>query len=113
MVAYAYAAKEDTLGVKPETLLQVGAVSEETVSQMAIGACKTMKTDYALATSGIMGPGGGTTEKPVGTVWVAVANKSGKVKAQKFHFRFDRSRNIELTAHSALNMLRKFVLEDE
>ncbi|RYF78300.1 MAG: CinA family protein, partial [Chitinophagaceae bacterium] len=98
---------------KAETLQSVGAVSEETVTQMAMGACAKMKTDYAIATSGIMGPDGGTPEKPVGTVWIAVANRTGKVKTLKAHFRFDRSRNIELTAHTALNLLRKFVLEDE
>jgi nicotinamide-nucleotide amidase len=113
VVSYANDVKQNILGVGTETLQSVGAVSEETVTQMAIGACRQLKTDYALATSGIMGPDGGTPEKPVGTVWIAVANKNGKVKALKVHFRFDRSRNIELTAHTALNMLRKFVLEDE
>lgn len=113
VVAYANDVKQRVLDVTPESLQTAGAVSEETVTQMAIGACRQLKTDYALATSGIMGPDGGTPEKPVGTVWIAVATKEGKVKAQKVHFRFDRSRNIELTAHAALNMLRKFVLEDE
>ena len=113
VVAYANAVKKNILEVEQETLQQAGAVSEETVKQMAISACVKMKTDYALATSGIMGPDGGTAEKPVGTIWISVTNKFGKVKAQKFNFRFDRTRNIELTAHAALNMLRKFVLEDE
>jgi nicotinamide-nucleotide amidase len=85
-------------------------VSEETVIQMIKGTLQSLKTDYALATSGIMGPEGGTTEKPVGTVWVAVGNRE-KVRTHQFHFRFDRQRNIELTAHNALNMLRKLILE--
>lgn len=113
VVAYANAVKENVLHVSGETLQSIGAVSEETVKQMVSGACTQLQTDYAIATSGIMGPDGGSAEKPVGTVWIAVANKNGRIKAQKFHFRFDRSRNIELTAHAALNMLRKFVLEDE
>ncbi|HEY0039473.1 MAG TPA: CinA family protein, partial [Flavisolibacter sp.] len=113
VVAYANDVKQNVLQVLPDTLQNAGAVSEETVTQMAKGACSVLNTDYSIATSGIMGPEGGTAEKPVGTVWIAVANRTGKVKAQKFHFRFDRSRNIELTAHTALNMLRKFVLEDE
>ncbi|GAA4751685.1 competence/damage-inducible protein A [Flavisolibacter ginsenosidimutans] len=112
IVSYANEAKKDMLEVKEETLTSVGAVSEEAVTQMAISACKKLKTDYAVATSGIMGPDGGTPEKPVGTVWIAVANKEGKVKAQKSNFRFDRGRNVELTVHTALNMLRKAVLED-
>jgi nicotinamide-nucleotide amidase len=113
VVSYANSAKEDVLGVKEETLKTHGAVSEQTVTEMATGVCGLMKTDYAIATSGIMGPDGGSAEKPVGTVWIAVANKEGKVKAQKSHFRFDRGRNIELTATFALQMLRKLVLEDE
>ena len=62
-----------------------------------------------MATSGIMGPDGGTEEKPVGTVWIAVGNKE-KIETVKLHFRFDRQRNIEMTAHNALNFLRKFIL---
>ncbi|HUC82224.1 MAG TPA: competence/damage-inducible protein A [Flavisolibacter sp.] len=113
VVAYANEVKQAVLGVKEETLQTLGAVSQETVLQMALGACRQLKTDYAVATSGIMGPDGGTPDKPVGTVWIGVANKEGKAKAVKAHLRFDRSRNIELTAHTALNLLRKFVMEDE
>lgn len=113
VVSYANKVKEDVLGVTKETLQQYGAVSEQTVTQMATSVCQLMKTDYAIATSGIMGPDGGSEEKPVGTVWISVAHKNGKLKAKKFNFRFDRSRNIELTTHTAFNMLRKFVLEEE
>jgi len=71
-----------------------------------------MHTDYAIAVSGIMGPDGGTAEKPVGTVWIAVGD-SQSVEAKKLHFRFDRKRNIELTAINALNMLRLFIKKSE
>jgi nicotinamide-nucleotide amidase len=113
VVSYANEVKEAVLGVKAETLKEYGAVSEQTVTQMATSVCSLMKTDYALATSGIMGPGGGSDEKPVGTIWIAVAHRSGKVKTQKMSFRFDRARNIELTTHTAFNMLRRFILEEE
>jgi nicotinamide-nucleotide amidase len=79
---------------------------------MVKGVLEKLGTDYALAVSGIMGPDGGSAEKPVGTVWVAAGNKH-RVITQRFHFRYDRSRNIEMTANNALNLLRKFVLENE
>lgn len=113
VVSYANDAKQDVLGVTEATLKEHGAVSEQTVLQMANGVCRLLKTDYAVATSGIMGPDGGSPEKPVGTVWMAVASKSGNAKAQKAHFRFDRSRNIELAANAALLLLRRFVLEEK
>lgn len=109
IVSYANEVKEDVLGVTSDTLEQKGAVSKETVVQMVRGALNTLKTTYALATSGIMGPSGGTTDKPVGTVWVAVGNKE-KIETHCFHFRFDRDRNMQLTATNALNMMRKFIL---
>ena len=112
VVSYANSAKQNLLGVKDTTLQQFGAVSEETVRQMAQGAIAALGTDYAIATSGIMGPDGGTPEKPVGTVWIAVASKD-RIKTSKVHFRFDRQRNIELTAHTALNLLRLFIVEEE
>lgn len=111
IVSYDNSAKTDILQVLPETLKNFGAVSEETVVEMVKGSLTQLKTDYALATSGIMGPDGGTESKPVGTVWVAVGNRH-RVRTHQFHFRFDRLRNIELTAQNALNMLRKLIVED-
>ncbi len=110
VVSYSYQAKEDLLQVDKTILETQGAVSEEVVTQMAKGALKNIKTDYAVAVSGIMGPDGGTDDKPVGTVWMAVGDNN-KIVSQKFYFRFDRQRNIELTAMNALNLLRKFILE--
>jgi nicotinamide-nucleotide amidase len=112
VIAYAYDAKEDLLGVAHNELLQHGAVSEIVVTQMAKGVIAKMKTDYAIATTGIMGPGGATPDKPVGTVWIAVAN-TATVSAKKFHFRYDRKKNIELTALNAFEMLRKLILNTE
>jgi len=112
VVSYANEVKTDILDVQEDILNAYGAVSEETVSQMAIGAKKVLKTDYVIATSGIMGPEGGTAEKPVGTVWIAIAGPQG-VKASKHHFRFDRKRNIDLASVTALNLLRKYLQAEE
>jgi nicotinamide-nucleotide amidase len=109
VVSYANEIKENILGVKHETLTRTGAVSEETVAEMVKGAIAKLNADYALATSGIMGPEGGTEEKPVGTVWIAVGNKE-KTETLKLNLRFDRQRNIAMTATNALNFLRKFIL---
>lgn len=111
VVSYSYNAKECLLQVDKTTLESKGAVSEEVVIQMAKGALKSLQTDYTIAVSGIMGPDGGTEDKPVGTVWVAVGN-STKIITEKFNFRFDRKRNIELTSTYALNMFRKFILSN-
>ncbi|MEO8862018.1 MAG: CinA family protein, partial [Ginsengibacter sp.] len=86
-----------------------GAVSEQTVTEMLNGLLAKLKTDYGIAVSGIMGPGGGTEDKPVGTVWIAVGNKN-KHQTQKINLRFNRERNIEVTSFIALNFLRKFIL---
>ncbi len=109
IVSYANDVKEKMLGVTDKTLRTAGAVSEETVIQMVKGAVEKLNVDFAVATSGIMGPDGGTQEKPVGTVWIAVGNKE-KIETAKLAFRFDRERNIEMAAHTALNFLRKFIL---
>jgi nicotinamide-nucleotide amidase len=112
VIAYANEVKQNILGVKSETLQQYGAVSEQTVTEMVKGVLKAIRADYAIATSGIMGPDGGSPEKPAGTVWIAVGNKE-KIKASKFFFRYDRTRNIEMTAQTALTVLRRFILEQE
>lgn len=109
VVSYSYQAKEDLLQVDKQSLETLGAVSEEIVIQMANGALKNIKSDYVIAVSGIMGPGGGLPDKPVGTVWIAVGDKT-KIDTQKLHFRFDRARNIQLTAAHALNLLRQFII---
>jgi nicotinamide-nucleotide amidase len=108
VVAYDNQVKKDLLGVFPQSLDSVGAVSEEVVIQMIKGVLQNLKTDYALATSGIMGPDGGSEKKPVGTVWVAVGNAE-KIETKEFHFRFDRMRNIEQTSIAALAMLQRFI----
>jgi nicotinamide-nucleotide amidase len=111
IVSYSYYLKQRLLNVSNETLKKYGAVSEEVVQEMAQGALEKSESDYAIAVSGIMGPDGGTPDKPVGTVWIAVANAE-KVIAQKMIFRFDRKRNIELTATYAFNMLRQMLIAD-
>ncbi|MEO8819264.1 MAG: CinA family nicotinamide mononucleotide deamidase-related protein [Ginsengibacter sp.] len=109
IVSYSYEIKEALLNVKKETLEKYGAVSEETVREMLSGLLGKMQTDYGIAVSGIMGPGGGTEEKPVGTVWIIVGNNE-KQFAQKLKQRFERKKNIEVTAMMALNMMRKFLV---
>lgn len=103
-VVYSYEMKSRLLGVKPETLASFGAVSEETITEMISGALKNFKTDYAIAVSGIAGPDGGTPDKPVGTVWIAVANQHQTI-AKKFSFGNKRQQNIERSAMAALNLL--------
>ncbi|HXL55042.1 MAG TPA: nicotinamide-nucleotide amidohydrolase family protein, partial [Chitinophagaceae bacterium] len=110
IVSYDNSIKKNILGVQEETLQTAGAVSEETVIQMLKGVLHVMQTDYAVAVSGIMGPDGGTPDKPVGIVWIAVGNDQS-IETKKMHFRFDRKRNIELTAINALNLLRLFILK--
>jgi nicotinamide-nucleotide amidase len=108
LVSYSNQVKTSVLHVDDSTLNSVGAVSEETVRQMVKGAIELLSCDYAIATSGIMGPDGGTPEKPVGMVWVAAGDRNEAI-AEKFHFRYDRLRNIEMTSNNALNLLRKFI----
>ena len=112
IVSYSYKAKEDLLDVSDHLLEEKGAVSEEIVTEMAKGALQKIGSDYTIAVSGIMGPGGGTADKPAGTVWMAAGSRN-RLITQKFHFRFERQLNIQLTAVNALNLLRRFILEDE
>jgi len=109
-VSYSYELKESILGVKNETLWQYGAVSQETVTEMVQGALLNFKSDYAIAVTGIAGPDGGTPEKPVGTVWIGVANAQ-KMITKKFQFGNKRIQNIERTAIAALNMLHLLLEE--
>ena len=109
VISYSNEVKENLLAVSHDTLASNGAVSQETVTEMVKGAIEKLNVDYALATSGIMGPDGGSEEKPVGTVWIAVGNKD-KIDTVKLNLRFDRQRNIGLAAANALNLLRKFIL---
>jgi nicotinamide-nucleotide amidase len=103
-VSYSNQLKESILGVKDETLQQYGAVSEETVTEMAEGALRNFKSDYAIAVTGIAGPDGGMPDKPVGTVWIAVALAQKTVR-KKFTFGSKRLQNIERSASAALFML--------
>lgn len=103
-VSYSNNLKENILGVKHDTLLKFGAVSEETATEMVQGALTKFKSDYAIAITGIAGPDGGTADKPVGTVWIAVASAQ-KTVVKKFTFGNKRLQNIERSATSALGML--------
>ncbi|MCF6342295.1 MAG: competence/damage-inducible protein A [Bacteroidales bacterium] len=105
IVAYANSIKNNLLGVSEKLLESHGAVSREVVEAMALGARQKLESDFALATSGIAGPTGGTAEKPVGTVWIALAGPGG-VKSKLFLFGDHRGRNIRRSALAALNMLR-------
>jgi nicotinamide-nucleotide amidase len=110
VVAYSYEAKTELLGVPSEMLLENGAVSEPVVQRMAAGVRELYHADYAVATSGIAGPSGGTPDKPVGTVWIAVAGPKG-IRSKKFLFGNDRNRNIQMTFLAGYEMLRRVILE--
>ena len=104
VVSYCNEVKADVLGVSRADLEKYGAVSSTVAEQMASGVRRLLKTDYAVATTGIAGPTGGSDEKPVGTVWIAVATPT-RVVSRKYVFGKDRSINIERFAASALSML--------
>ena len=104
-VTYANEAKEQMLGVKSETLARCGAVSGECAREMALGAARAAGADWAVSVTGIAGPGGGTAEKPVGTVWIGVAH-GGAAQAREYHFRGQRQWIRKLSVVNALNQLR-------
>ncbi len=105
VVSYSNNVKNKVLGVPEEYLVKHGAVSKQVVEAMATGVKKIMGTDFAVATSGIAGPTGGTADKPVGTTWIAVATP-GNVISKLYHFGEHRGRNIRRAALAALEMLR-------
>jgi nicotinamide-nucleotide amidase len=111
IIAYNNEIKNRIIGVPENTLNTYGAVSEETVRSMVENGLKVMDVDVALAISGIAGPSGGSLEKPVGTVWIAVGNSS-KVETKMLTFGKKREQNIVLSTQAALNMLRLFILKN-
>ena len=108
VIAYAYEAKVDLLGVSWATLNTQGAVSRETVLEMARGVRNRMKADIAVSVSGIAGPGGGTPEKPVGTTWIGLAAEAGEW-AQVYQFSKNREGNKALAAEAALQLLLDYL----
>lgn len=104
VTSYANSAKQNILGVPAEIIAEHGAVSSECVAAMAEGARRITSSDYSVATSGIAGPGGGSTEKPVGTVWIGVSSEKG-TETFRLKFNSDRKRNIERFASSAMHIL--------
>lgn len=111
VIAYSNEVKENILNVKPETLANHGAVSEETVKEMTSNVRVKLNADYSIAISGIAGPDGGTPEKPVGMVWIAVSSANNTI-AKKFQFGNNRLVNIDRAVVTALNQLRKIILSD-
>lgn len=109
-IVYSYNLKEKLLNVSKEMLDTEGAVSEECVRQMVAGTLDALNVDVAIAISGIAGPNGGTPDKPVGTVWIAVGNRQETIY-HKINIDRGRLKNIEYAAHTALNLLRKFLLQ--
>lgn len=111
ILSYANQVKIDQLGVSSEILATDGAVSEACIQAMAQGVQKRLGTTYALATSGIAGPDGGTEEKPVGTVWIALAHPTGVI-TRKLTLGGTRLQNIYLSSLACVNLLRKYILND-
>jgi nicotinamide-nucleotide amidase len=112
VVAYANDIKQSLLGVAEESLAMHGAVSEVVAREMAQGVQRVLGVDYAIAVTGIAGPGGGTPEKPVGTTWIAIATPIGLISAHH-PFGDNRERNIRRTALQALNLLRKALIAEK
>jgi nicotinamide-nucleotide amidase len=112
VVPYSNQMKHKILGVDESLFETVGVVSKECVEQLAANVLKRFETDYSISVSGIAGPGGATDEKPVGLVWICVANKN-KVVSKKYLFGDDRQRNIIRTSFAAIDLLRQLILENQ
>jgi nicotinamide-nucleotide amidase len=111
VIAYSNLVKTKVLGISEDVINENGAVSQDVVREMAISARRILESDYAVATSGIAGPDGGTEKKPVGTVWIAVASESGTITEHRV-FGNDRTTNIKRFSLAALNLLRKQIIND-
>ena len=111
VTSYANSVKSGVLGVAPEIIERYGAVSSECVAAMAEGVRKLTGSDFSVATSGIAGPGGGSEEKPVGTVWIGISSQNS-TETMKLQFKGDRKRNIERFAAYALDLLRKKIIRE-
>ncbi len=109
IISYSNEAKENLLGVQHETLLRHGAVSEETAREMAQGARQALGSDLALSVTGIAGPGGGTSEKPVGLAYIALAHAGGEI-VERHVWPGDRSHNKIHSAEAALTLLRSYLI---
>ena len=112
VVAYANQVKENLLHVDTRTIEMHGVVSEETVCEMVKGAMETLHTDYAIATSGVAGPGGGTSDTPVGTIWMAVGSRN-KIVSMKLEGDDGREQNIAKATCSALQLMRDLLKEEQ
>ena len=110
VTAYSNEVKKQLLGVNETSLAEYGAVSEQVAKEMALGVKQALQTDFAVSTTGIAGPDGGTDEKPVGTVWIAVAGEN-KVFATQYGFGSNRERNIIRSGQTALQLLRQIILK--
>ncbi|WP_418765972.1 CinA family protein [Mailhella sp.] len=111
VISYANAVKRELLGVRSEDLERVGAVSEPVVRSMALGACAATGARAAASTSGVAGPGGGSAEKPVGTVWIGWA-LNGESRAREFHFSGDRDDVRVQAARQAIRGLLEWLEEN-
>lgn len=109
VVAYSYEAKEALLGVQSQTLERAGAVSQETVVEMVSGAMARYGASVAVAVTGVAGPGGGTSGKPVGTVWIGWKRRGGYAHAELFHFDGDREAVRRQTVAAALDGVRRIL----
>jgi nicotinamide-nucleotide amidase len=110
VTAYSNEVKKQLLGVNETSLAEYGAVSEQVAKEMALGVKQALQTDFAVSTTGIAGPDGGTDEKPVGTVWIAVSGEN-KVFATQYGFGSNRERNIIRSGQTALQLLRQIILK--
>jgi nicotinamide-nucleotide amidase len=106
ILTYDNEVKKSLVGVSQEILSTRGAVSEETVIQMAKAGREKLSIDWCIATSGIAGPTGGTVRKPVGFIWIAVAGPNGELVAKSFQFGDNRERNVKMAVNASLNLLR-------